>query len=73
MIKGYAEAFQFKWTYTSPELVGAMILYLTNSRADFLRGRWMSVNWRVDELEALKQDIVDKNLLKTAFNARLGK
>ena len=53
-------------------MTGGTILWLTNPRADFLRGRWLSVNWRVDELEAKKDVIVGQNLFKTAFNAQLG-
>ena len=61
-----------KWRWTQPELTGAIILWLTTARAGFMRGRWLSTNWNVHELEALKQDIVGQNLLKTAFNAKLG-
>ncbi|KAH7117554.1 hypothetical protein B0J11DRAFT_441630 [Dendryphion nanum] len=50
-----------------PELTGAYSLYLSTPRADFLRGRFSSVNWDVDELEKHKQEIEDKGLLKTAF------
>ena len=64
--------YEMSWKWTDPILTGGTILWLTTPRADFLRGRWLSVNWRVDELEAKKDMIVSQNLFKTAFNAQLG-
>lgn len=58
--------------WTAPALTGATSLFLTTPRADFLRGRFVSVNWRMDELEAMRKDIVENRLLKSAFNAKLG-
>ena len=63
---------RLRWRWTDPLLTGAAALWLTTPRAEFLRGRWISVNWRMDELEARKEEIVDQNLLKFAFNAKLG-
>lgn len=60
------------WTWTDPSLTGGTILWLTTERAEFLRGRWISVNWRIDELEAQADKIVEQNLFKLAFNASLG-
>jgi NAD(P)-dependent dehydrogenase (short-subunit alcohol dehydrogenase family) len=37
------------WRLNSPALTGATILWLTTEKAEFLRGRCLSVNWRVDE------------------------
>lgn len=59
-------------TWTAPALTGAVALFLTTPRADFLRGRFVSVNWRMDELEAMKGEIEKGHLLKTALNAKLG-
>ena len=59
-------------TWSSPSLTGAVGLFLTTPRAEFLRGRFVSVNWRMDELEAKKEEIVKHSLLKSAFNAKLG-
>lgn len=58
--------------WTAPALTGAVALYLASPRAEFLRGRFVSVNWRVDELEAMKGEIERGHLLKSAFNAQLG-
>ena len=58
--------------WTTPALTGAVSLWLSTPRAEFLRGRLISVNWRVDELEAMKERIVENYLLKSAFNARFG-
>ena len=62
-----------KWKMDSPRLAAGTVLYLTTARADFLRGRWISANWVVDELEERREQIVGQNLLKSAFNARLGR
>ena len=61
-----------RWNWTSPDLAAAVCLWLTTEQADFLRGRWFSANWRVDDLKAQKVEIVSKNLLKTSFNMKIG-
>ncbi len=49
----------------TPQLSGGMCVYLSSSsRADFLRGRYISSTWDVTELEARKQEILEKDLLK---------
>lgn len=56
-----------------PELPGMMTVYLAQERADFLRGSWVGVNWDVKELEANKDEIVEKKLLKMQWiPAKLG-
>ncbi|OCK96894.1 NAD(P)-binding protein [Cenococcum geophilum 1.58] len=61
------------YTIDSPELTGGLSLYLSTPRADHLRGRYISVNWDVDDMEKHKEEITEKGLLKTAFlNAKLG-
>lgn len=56
-----------------PELAGAYTLYLSTPRADFLRGRFTSVNWDVEEMEKRAGEIQEKGLLKTLFlNAKIG-
>ena len=39
-------------------------MYLTTERAQYLNGRYASVNWDIEELEARKDEIVSKGLLK---------
>ncbi|KAJ4365033.1 hypothetical protein N0V83_008649 [Neocucurbitaria cava] len=46
---------------------GGLSLYLAQRKADYLRGSFVSVNWDVEELEAHKDEIVEKKLLKLAF------
>lgn len=64
--------YDIAWTKDTLELPAGLALYLTTPQAEFLRGRWIDANWRVDELEARREEIVSQNLLKTAFNAGLG-
>lgn len=48
----------------TPWLSGAACVYLASSRADFLRGRYVDSKWDVEELEARKEEILEKDLLK---------
>ncbi|KIK03573.1 hypothetical protein K443DRAFT_676586 [Laccaria amethystina LaAM-08-1] len=48
----------------TPELAGAFAVYLTTERAEYLDGRYASVNWDIEELEARKDEIGLKGLLK---------
>lgn len=49
------------------DLVGQLALYLTQAKADYLRGCMVSVNWDVEEMEAYKDEIVSKRLLKLVW------
>lgn len=49
------------------DLTGMLSLYLVQTRADYLRGSTVSVNWDVEELEAHKDEILEKKLLKTSW------
>jgi hypothetical protein len=51
----------------TPELAAGFALWLTTqtSEVGFLRGRYVSCNWDVGELLALRREIEDKNLLWT--------
>jgi NAD(P)-dependent dehydrogenase (short-subunit alcohol dehydrogenase family) len=62
------------WSDT-PELAGGYCLWMSTDKADFMIGRWgsydsvydlanVSVNWDVEELEAKKNEIESKDLLK---------
>jgi hypothetical protein len=48
-------------------------VYLTTKRAEYLNGRFVSVNWDIEELEARKDEITLKGLmtegLKGVFSA----
>lgn len=46
------------------ELAGNTIVYLTQQRQEWLAGRYVSVNWDMEELFAKKDEIVEKDLLR---------
>ena len=49
-------------------LPGAFCVWLAATpEADFLQGRLVVCNWDVDELLAMKDEIVEKGLLKMGF------
>lgn len=48
----------------TPELAGNYCVWLASGQADFLSGRYSSCNWDVEELVAMKDKIVEKDLLK---------
>lgn len=47
-----------------PDLCGGWLTWLTRERREWLSGRYLSVLWDVDELEAMKDEIVSKDKLK---------
>ncbi|KKP06716.1 hypothetical protein THAR02_01205 [Trichoderma harzianum] len=53
-------------------LSSGVSLYLTTPSAEFLRGRFISANWTIDDLEAKKEEIVKQNLLTTYIRAKFG-
>lgn len=57
----------------SPELSGGATLFLTTPEAEFLRGRWVSANWKFDELVQLQETVVKEHLFVSALNGKLGK
>ncbi|CAK7228645.1 hypothetical protein SCUCBS95973_006948 [Sporothrix curviconia] len=57
--KAYHEGIQ-----ETPELASDSIVYLTRSPQHWLSGRYVSVQWDLTELEAKKDEIVHKDLLK---------
>ena len=48
----------------TPELVSNLIVYLTRAPQHWLSRRYVSVQWDLPELEAMKDEIVAKDLLK---------
>lgn len=48
-------------------LTGALAVYLTTEKADFLRGGYIHANWDVEELEAHKDEIAEKKLIRLGF------
>ncbi|KAH8649288.1 hypothetical protein BX600DRAFT_490094 [Xylariales sp. PMI_506] len=47
------------------DLPGHFCLWLVSAEADFLRGKFVWVNWDVDELKARKEEILTTDLLDT--------
>ena len=50
-----------------PELPADHMVWLAAERREWLAGRFVLANWDVDELEAKRDEIVEKNLLKFAL------
>lgn len=48
----------------SAELAADTFVWLTKKRREWLSGRYVSVNWDMDELEGRRQEVVEKELLK---------
>lgn len=49
---------------TDVGLCGGFLTWLTKERRAWLSGRYLSVHWDVDELEAKKDEIVNEDKLK---------
>jgi hypothetical protein len=48
----------------TPELCGGFVVWLTKGQRTWLGGRYVSATWDVEELEAMKDDIVQDDKLK---------
>lgn len=51
----------------TPELAGDTMVWLTRERREWLSGRYVAANWDMVELEAMKEKIVEENLLRFRF------
>ncbi|KAL8928491.1 MAG: hypothetical protein Q9208_001725 [Pyrenodesmia sp. 3 TL-2023] len=58
------QAMQDLWLKDSPELAAHTIVYLTQKRQEWLRGRYINVQWDMDEFFAKKEEVVEKDLLR---------
>ncbi|KAA8652851.1 hypothetical protein EYZ11_003320 [Aspergillus tanneri] len=56
----------------TPELSGGTAVWLASGDKSFLSGRYVSVNWNVEELEKRKVEIKDGNLLTFRLNGCFG-
>ncbi|KEF52801.1 uncharacterized protein A1O9_11218 [Exophiala aquamarina CBS 119918] len=57
----------------TPELFGSTTVWLAGEEAEFLRGRFVAVNWDVDELVQHQKEIVEEGLLKSQpFKGNIG-
>ncbi|KAJ8111003.1 hypothetical protein OPT61_g6295 [Boeremia exigua] len=57
-----------------PMLTGGLTLFLSTSRANWLSGGCVSVNWDFEEMERHREEILEKGLIRLAFTgASFGK
>ena len=61
-----------RFALDTPELVGGIGVWLATDAARFLTGRFVSANWSVDDLMAMKEKIVGGNDLKFVYQGTLG-
>ena len=61
-----------RFALDTPELVGGIGVWLATDAARFLTGRFVSANWSVDDLVAMKEKIVGGNDLKFVYQGTLG-
>lgn len=61
-----------KFAKDSPDLVGAMVVYLCSERAQWLSGRFVSANWDVEDLEKRRDEVVEKGLLRLDLKGEFG-
>lgn len=53
-----------KHAHDEPDLCGAMCLWLTREKPDWLSGRYLSAGWDIDELKLKREEIVQGDKLK---------
>ncbi|KAE9364317.1 NAD(P)-binding protein [Stipitochalara longipes BDJ] len=54
---------------TNPKLAGDFVAWTASEQADFLNGRFVWVNWDVDDLIKVKEEIVSKDLYRTSLTS----
>ena len=54
-----------------PDLAACFVVWLCSGRADWAKGRYLSANWDVDEITALKDSILDNDLLVNRMRAQI--
>jgi NAD(P)-dependent dehydrogenase (short-subunit alcohol dehydrogenase family) len=54
------------------ELVGGAAVWLASKQADFMNGRYFSVNWSVDEILQRKDEIMSQGLLQIWLQGKFG-
>lgn len=55
----------------TPELSSHTLVYLTRTRPSWLTGRYISANWDMPELIAVKSQVVEGNLLKFEMRSQV--
>jgi NAD(P)-dependent dehydrogenase (short-subunit alcohol dehydrogenase family) len=67
-----ASEFFVPYAKDTPALPGSVVNWLTSEEAAFLRGRYITANWDVNELIARKEEIVEKDLLTVQLSGLTG-
>lgn len=68
IVKGIATMQAFiPFARDTPELVGAMSIWLASDKAENVKGGYINVSWDVNELEKYGGEIREKGLLKSKF------
>lgn len=62
-----------KFAKDTPALVGGVGVWLTGEEAKFLTGRYVNVNWDVEELVQRKAEIVKEGMLGLGLFGEFGK
>ncbi|KAF2714940.1 oxidoreductase-like protein [Pleomassaria siparia CBS 279.74] len=63
--------FMHSYLVDEPELAADALVWLTSERREWLKGRYVTVNWDVEELEGRKEDILKGDLLKVRMAVNL--
>lgn len=63
------------WMCDTAELAAGTALYMSTPRAEYLKGRFVYSSWDMEKVEALKREIVEKNMLvhKLDMGEHMGK
>jgi NAD(P)-dependent dehydrogenase (short-subunit alcohol dehydrogenase family) len=61
-----------KFADDTPELVGGAAVWAASDKAKFMSGRYLNSNWDVEDLEARKDEIIEKELLKIDLKGQFG-
>lgn len=66
------EPFRSLFNLDNPDLIGGTAVWLCQGRAKFLSGRFISVNWNVEDLLGRQEEIVKNDLLKLTLGGKFG-
>lgn len=61
-----------RFALDTPELVGAVAVWLSTEKAKFMNGRYMNVNWNVDDLYERRDEIRQGKLLQIDLGGNFG-
>lgn len=64
-------SYMHEYLSDTPELAGDSVVWYSAKRRDWLRGRWLSVQWDAKELEGMKERLVKEDLLKVRLDVGL--